>query len=67
MRPGVLDINTSAYTQSPTDATGLYSFMDLAVLVLQGRFISFPYRQAAQTGKGKFSNRFGSIQLLAMA
>ena len=67
MIPGVLETNILTDTQSPTDATGLYSFMDLAVLVLQGRFISFPYRQAAQTGKGKFSNRFGSIQLVAMA
>ena len=51
MRSLVLETNTLTYTQSPTGATGLYSFMDLSALVLQGRVVAFPYIQVAQTGK----------------
>ena len=47
----MLETNTSKYTKSPTDATGLDSFMDLGFFVLQGRLIAFKYRQAAQIGK----------------
>ena len=59
MRSGVIDTNTLTYTTSPTDATGLYSFMNIAVLVLRGRLIDFPYRQAAQTVKGQAAKCFG--------
>ena len=53
MRSGVIKTNTLKYTKPPTDATGLYSFMDLAVLVLRGHLVAFPYRKDAQTGKVK--------------
>ena len=39
----MLETNKLADTESPTDATGLYSFMDISVLVLRGNFIAFPY------------------------
>ena len=55
MRPGLLETDKLTDTKTPTDDSGLYSFMYLAVLVLQGRLIVFTYRQAAQTGKGKYA------------
>ena len=59
--------NSSTDAQPPTDDTGLYSFMDISVLVLRGRLIEFSCRQAAQTGKEKSSRRFGKTPLVAMA
>ena len=53
MRSGVIKTNTLKYTKPPTDATGLYSFMDLAVLILRWHLAAFPYRKYAQTGKVK--------------
>ena len=47
MKPGVPETNKSTYTQSPTDTIGLDSFMSISVLVLPGRLVAFPYRQAA--------------------
>ena len=41
----MLETNTSIYKKSPTDSTGLYSFMDLDDLVLQGCLAAFLYRQ----------------------
>ena len=67
MRPGVLETNKLADTQSPTDATGLYSFMDLAVLVLQVSLVGFPYRQDMQMVKGRSDKIFGSTPLVDMS
>ena len=67
MRPIVSDTNTSIDTQSPTDATGLYSFMDISVLLLRGSLFDFPYRQASQMGKVQASKRFGMTPLVSMA
>ena len=53
MRSGVKEKNKFTDTESPTDATSLDSFMDLAVLVLRGHLVAFPYRKYAQTGKVK--------------
>ena len=66
MRAGVLETNRLTDTQSPTGATGLDSFMDIAVLVLQGRLVAFPYIQSAQTGKVESAKRFGRTPLVAM-
>ena len=49
----MLETNTSKDTKSPTDATILDSFMDLAVLVLHGHWFDFPYRQDVETGNGQ--------------
>ena len=45
--------NKSTDTQSPTDATGLDSFMDLDLLILRVSLIEFTYRQSDQRGKGQ--------------
>ena len=58
MRPGVLDINTSAYTQSPTDATGLDPLTDIYVFILKGRLFALKYRQATEMGMRKAAKRF---------
>ena len=56
MSPGVPDTNTLTDKQYSTDSTGLNSLMYIAVLVLRGWFIAFPYRHAAQMGRGKAEN-----------
>ena len=53
MITGVIETNISKYTQSKTDATGLDQFINLAVFVLRGSLISFPYIQAAHMVKGQ--------------
>ena len=63
----MLDTNTLIDTQSPTDATGLYSFMDPDVLVLSGRLVYFPYRQNVNMVRLKSSKRFGRTPLVAMS
>ena len=66
MRPGVLNTNILTDTQSPTEDNGLDSFMDIAVLVLLGHLIAFPYRQAAQRGKVQVTKCFGRTPFSAM-
>ena len=66
MMPGVLDTNKFTDTQSPTDATGLDSFMDIDILVLQGCLFAFPFRQAAHTGKVQLGKHFCRTPLVAM-
>ena len=56
--PEVLDINKLTDTQSPTDGTGLYSFIDLDVLLLRRRLVDFTYRQSEKKGKGQSYKRF---------
>ena len=63
----MLETNTLKYTHSPTDSTGLYAFVDLSVLVLQGRSIEFIYRQSAQTGKVQSANRLGRKLSVSMS
>ena len=41
MRPGLIYTNTLIDTKSTTESIGLDRFMDLAVLVLQGRLVEF--------------------------
>ena len=66
MKLEVLETNTSIYTQSPTDATGLDSFVGLSVLVLRGNLIAFPHSQTACTGKVEYVKQFVSTLLVAM-
>ena len=66
MRPIVIYNNKSTDTQSPTDATGLDSFVGLSVLVLRGNLIAFPHSQTACTGKVEYVKQFVSTLLVAM-
>ena len=63
----MIDNNTSTDTQSLTDATGLYSFMDLDFLVLQGSLIVFLYIQYEHMVKVQSYKRFVMTPLLVMA
>ena len=55
MSPTVLETNTFTYAHAKTGVTGLESLMDCIVLVLLGNLFALPYRQAAHTGRGKFT------------
>ena len=63
----LLETNKFTDTQSPTDTNDLYPFIDIDILVLQGCFIAFPYRQAAQMVKGQSANQFVSKPFVSMS
>ena len=66
MSSGVLETNTSTYTQSPADDPGLYQLIDIGVLVLRGNLVNFTHIKAAQTGNVQSAKQFGMTSLVAI-